>query len=75
MFKKRAAVFYRSIKAQGVAKCFYSDKTHAAGFLIQRLQRYSTQSVSQQRFKLREENISIQEKLAMAYQYSFYREY
>ena len=33
MFKKREAVFYRSIKTQGVAKCFYSDKTRAANFL------------------------------------------
>ena len=33
MFKKRAAVFYRSIKTRGVAECFYSDKTRAASFL------------------------------------------
>ena len=33
MFKKRAVVFYRSIKTRGVAKCFYSDKTRAASFL------------------------------------------
>ena len=30
MFKKRAAVFYRSTKTRGV---FYSDKTRAASFL------------------------------------------
>ena len=33
MFKKRTAVFYRSIKTRGVAECFYSDKTRAASFL------------------------------------------
>ena len=33
MVKKRAAVFYRSIKTRGVAKSFYSDKTRAASFL------------------------------------------
>ena len=33
MFKKRAAVFYRSIKTRGVAECFYSDKTSASSFL------------------------------------------
>ena len=33
MFKKRAAVFYRSIKTRGVAECFYCDKTRAASFL------------------------------------------
>ena len=33
MFKKRAAVFYRSTKTRGVAECFYSDKTRAASFL------------------------------------------
>ena len=40
MFKKRAAVFYRSIKTPGVAEhasCFYSDKTRAVSF-FERLQ-------------------------------------
>ena len=32
MFKKRAAVFYRSIKTLGYASCFYSDKIRAANF-------------------------------------------
>ena len=33
MFKKLAAVFYRSIKTWVVAECFYSDKTCAVSFL------------------------------------------
>ena len=45
MFKKRAVVFYRSIKTRGVAECFYSDKTRAASFL-NGFKKYSTKSVS-----------------------------
>ena len=33
MFKNQAAVFYRSIKTWGLAKCFRPDKTRAARFL------------------------------------------
>ena len=33
MFKKQAAVFYRSIRTRGIAEFFYSDKTRAASFL------------------------------------------
>ena len=33
MFKKWAVVCNQSIKTQDIAKCFYSDKTHAASFL------------------------------------------
>ena len=61
MFKKRAAVFYRSIKTQGVAKCFYSDKTQSMSL-----------GSPKKRFKLWGENISIQEKQAMPYQNSLY---
>ena len=77
MFKKRAAVFYWSIKTRGVGECFYSDKTRAASFLngFKNIPQKRVSWDSKQRFELWGENISIQEKQAMPYQYSLYKEY
>ena len=63
-------MFYRSIKTRGVTECFWSDKMRAASFLN------GFKNIPQYLLGVQtKENISIQEKQALPYQYSLYKEY
>ena len=70
-------MFYQSIKTRGVAECFYSDKTRAASILngFKNIPHKACLLGVQTKFHIVRENISIQEKQAMPYQYSLYKEY